>query len=261
MFVAGFTRLEFPGLESAGGSDVFVKSFDSDGNERFTVQFGSFRDDVATALAIGSDGSVFVGGSAEGAMPGNQHAGTRDGFVAKITPVGALDFVFQFGTQRNDAIVRLVTDGVENVYGVGVTQGLFGMTSAGGDDIFIIQFDENGITKRLEQFGTDAFDTAEGLALDANGQLYLTGFTRGSIVNTTTGGTSSGNAGSNDVFMMVLDSNLQVIRSEQFGTLESENGRAIAVTDSGTIYIVGGTEGVFPGNSGFVGLYAFFADF
>jgi hypothetical protein len=256
IFVAGFTRLELPGQESAGGSDVFVKSFDSNGNERFTVQFGSFRDDVATALAVGSDGSLFVGGSAEGAMPGNQHAGTRDGFVAKITPVGVLDFVFQFGTQRNDAIVRLVTDGVENVYGVGVTQGLFGMTSAGGDDIFVIQFDENGITKRLEQFGTDAFDTAEGMAIDANGQLYLTGFTRGTLASA-----SAGNAGSNDVFMMVLDGNLQAIRSEQFGTLESENGRAIAVTDSGTVYIVGGTEGIFPNNTGVGGRDAFFAVF
>ncbi|MEM6431303.1 MAG: hypothetical protein AAF708_18845, partial [Deinococcota bacterium] len=186
-------------------------------------------------------------------------AGTRDGFIAKITPVGVLDFVFQFGTQRNDAIVRLVTDGVENVYGVGVTQGLFGMTSAGGDDVFVIQFDENGITKRLEQFGTDAFDTAEGMALDTNGQLYLTGFTQGSLTDAT--GASFGNAGSNDVFMMVLDANLQPVRNEQFGTLESENGRAIAVTDSGTVYIVGGTEGIFPDNTGVGGRDAFFAAF
>lgn len=252
VYVAGFTRLALPGQQSAGGSDVYVKSFDNQGNERWTVQFGSPRDDIASTLALLADGSLFVGGSAEGAMPGNQHNGNRDGFIAKITPAGSLDFAFQFGTQRNDAITRLESDGVDNVYGVGVTQGLFGMNSAGSDDIFVIHFNANGITQSLEQLGTERFDAAEGFALGSDGQLYITGFTQGSF-------TAEGNAGGNDVFLLVLDSNLQQVRAEQFGTSENESARAIAVSDDGTLYIVGGTEGVLPNNVGVGNRDAFLA--
>ena len=243
VYVAGFTRLALPGQTSAGGSDIYVKSFDSQGGERWTVQFGSSRDDIASSLTLLDDGHIFVGGSAEGAMPGNQHSGNRDGFVAKITPAGGLDFVFQFGTQRNDAITGLASDGGENIYALGVTQGLFGMTSAGNDDIFVINFNANGVTQVLEQFGTDRFDAAEGFALGNDGQLYLTGFTQGSF-------TIDGNAGGNDVFLLVLNDNLQRVRSEQLGTLENESARAVAVDASGTVYVVGGTEGVLSNNVG-----------
>jgi hypothetical protein len=243
VYVAGFTRLALPGQESSGGSDIYVKSFDNQGNERWTVQFGSSRDDIASSLTLLDDGSIFVGGSAEGAMPGNQHSGNRDGFVAKITPAGGVDFVFQFGTQRNDAITGLASDGGENVYALGVTQGLFGMNSAGSDDIFVIHFNANGVTQVLEQLGTDRFDAAEGFTLGSDGQLYLTGFTQGSF-------TMDGNAGGNDVFLLVLNSNLQQVRSEQLGTLENESARSVAVSANGTIYIVGGTECVLPDNVG-----------
>lgn len=243
VYVAGFTRLALPGQQSAGGSDIYVKSFDNQGNERWTVQFGSSRDDIASSLTLLDDGSIFVGGSAEGAMPGNQHSGNRDGFIAKLTPAGGLDFIFQFGTQRNDAITGLASDGGDNVYALGVTQGLFGMNSAGSDDVFVIHFNANGVTQVLEQFGTDRFDAAEGFALGSDGQLYLTGFTQGSF-------TMDGNAGGNDVFLLVLDSNLQRVRTEQLGTLDNESARSVAVSDNGTIYVVGGTEGVLPDNVG-----------
>ena len=243
VYVAGFTRLALPGQESAGGSDIYVKSFDNQGVERWTVQFGSSRDDIASSLALLDDGHVFVGGSAEGAMPGNQHSGNRDGFIAKITPAGGVDFIFQFGTQRNDALTGLASDGGENVYALGVTQGLFGMNSAGSDDIFVIHFNANGVTQVLEQLGTDRFDAAEGFALGSDGQLYLTGFTQGSF-------TMDGNAGGNDVFLLVLAGNLQRVRSEQLGTLENESARSVAVSADGTIYVVGGTEGVLPDNVG-----------
>jgi hypothetical protein len=59
-----------------------------------------------------------------------------------------------------------------------------------------------------------------------------------------------GNAGGNDVFLLVLNSNLQQVRSEQLGTLENESARSVAVSANGTIYIVGGTEGVLPDNVG-----------
>jgi hypothetical protein len=252
VYVAGFTRLALAGQESAGGSDVYVKSFDSQGNERWTVQFGSSRDDIASALTVLADGSLFVGGSAEGAMPSNQHSGNRDGFVAKITPAGGVDFIFQFGTQRNDALTRLESDGLDNIYGVGVTQGLFGMNNAGSDDVFVIHFNANGITQTLEQLGTDRFDAAEGFALGSDGQLYLTGFTQGSF-------TTSGNAGGNDVFLLVLNSNLQQVRVEQFGTLENESARAVAVDANGTVYVVGGTEGVLADNVGVGNRDAFLA--
>jgi hypothetical protein len=44
------------------------------------------------------------------------------------------------------------------IYMVGVTMGDFGEMSSGGADIFVSQFDDTGVAKQTQQFGTNGYD-------------------------------------------------------------------------------------------------------
>jgi hypothetical protein len=75
-----------PGQTSAGGLDAFVRLYGHDGDELWTLQFGTSADERASSSpALDGDGGVYLGGAIEfGAFPGYTNAGGRDAWVAKI---------------------------------------------------------------------------------------------------------------------------------------------------------------------------------
>jgi hypothetical protein len=75
-----------PGQTSAGGLDSFVREYSHNGDELWTVQFGTSADDRASsAPAVDESDDVYLGGAIEfGAFPGFTNAGGRDAFVVKI---------------------------------------------------------------------------------------------------------------------------------------------------------------------------------
>ena len=61
VYVAGQTRGALPGQTGAGGDDAFVRKYDADGNEVWTLQFGSSENDIAGAISVDSTGVYVVG--------------------------------------------------------------------------------------------------------------------------------------------------------------------------------------------------------
>jgi hypothetical protein len=53
-------------LTSAGGSDIFVASFDASGQHRWSKRFGAGEDQHVSALAVSPEGLVAIAGSLEG---------------------------------------------------------------------------------------------------------------------------------------------------------------------------------------------------
>ena len=88
LYVLGTTRLSLPGQSNmdpvAGGSDVFIRKFDSDGNEVWTNQFGTQKGDAVAGVVVDGVGSLYVVGSTEGAFTGQTNSGSYDTFVLKM---------------------------------------------------------------------------------------------------------------------------------------------------------------------------------
>ena len=81
----------------------------------------------------------------------------------------------------------------------GNTQGnLDGNANAGGFDSFIVKYDGAGIKQWTREFGTTTDDSATGIATDAQGNVYVTGFTGGGLDGNT-------NAGGFDLFVVKYD--------------------------------------------------------
>src|SRR3954469_6768082 len=75
IFVAGTTAGAVGDRSNAGGIDVFVRAYSTDGRLRWSRQFGTAADDVATAIGAGE-------------LPGLTVAGWTDGDLAGSTPAG-----------------------------------------------------------------------------------------------------------------------------------------------------------------------------
>jgi hypothetical protein len=80
-YVVGSTEQNLPGQRSAGGSDVFVRQYDADGDEVWTRQFGTEERDLAYAVAVDAAGPRIVG-STRGALSGQPSAGDRDAYLS-----------------------------------------------------------------------------------------------------------------------------------------------------------------------------------
>ena len=101
-------------------------------------------------------------------------------------------------------------DGLGNVYISGYTYGSLGGPNAGSDDAFVSKYDAAGTLQWTRQLGTSAIDRSYGVSADGLGNVYISGYTSGSL-----GGP---NAGGNDAFVSKYDAAGTLQWTRQLGT-------------------------------------------
>lgn len=109
--------------------------------------------------------------------------GEKDGFIAKFNPDGLLIWATFFGKENIDLISGIDIHG-DNLYIVGetysenmVTQGVFQTQLLGSSDGFVAKLSLDGSLIWCTYFGGPRFDSANGLVLDENGDIYFYGKT------------------------------------------------------------------------------------
>jgi len=135
-YVVGETSGAFPGLNTWGARDAFLRSLRTNGRGLWTRQFGTADDDFATTLAIDAADRLYIGGGTKWAYP------KGDGFVHKHRPDGNLAWTRRIGRKAAlDLVTGVSVDRRGNVYVVGDTGGtLSGQQSQGGNDAFIRKY-------------------------------------------------------------------------------------------------------------------------
>jgi hypothetical protein len=83
IFVTGSTEVALEDNVNAGGVDVFIYQFNSDGSKKSIKQWGSDANDGGVSLAVGNDGSIYVAGETMGNLDGNTNVGLDDNFLTK----------------------------------------------------------------------------------------------------------------------------------------------------------------------------------
>jgi hypothetical protein len=92
------------------------------------------------------------------------------------------------------------------------------------------------------QLGTAGKDQGRGIAVDAGGNIYVTGYTGGEL-------DGNKNAGDEDLFLVKYDPSGIKQWTRQLGTASYDAGTAVAVDNRGNIYATGYTEGGLDGNT------------
>ena len=145
--------------------------------------------------------------------------------------------------ETNDYANGVATDSSGNVYVTGGTKGgLDGNTSAGDTDLFVVKYNSSGTKQWTKQLGSSGRDSANGIAIDSSGNVYVTGVTFGGLDWNTS-------AGANDLFLVKYNSNGTKQWTEQLGTASSDAANAVATDSSGNVYVAGATYGGLDGNS------------
>ncbi|MBW6454623.1 MAG: SBBP repeat-containing protein [Trueperaceae bacterium] len=173
-----------------GGTDAFVRRYDTYGNLVWTRQFGTAEDDRAWGVAVDPTGNmVVIAGSTSGGLWGS-NLGGNDAFLRTYDLNGNLEWTRQFGSLHDDLATDVALDAAGNVVVVGDTEGsLGGSANSGMSDGYVRKYDRYGYLLWKRQFGTSADDCIQGVAVDASRNVLAAGFTAGSLVGANAGGT------------------------------------------------------------------------
>lgn len=242
-YICGYTYGGLDGNTNLGGTDAFIIKYDPNGNKKWTRQFGTPDMDRANGIAVDGSGNVYAAGSTYAAMDGNVYYGNWDAFVVKYDPSGTRLWTRQLGTSGRDEAWCMAVDGAGNIYVAGTTDGsLDENINMGATDGFIAKYSPDGTKLWTREFGTLYTDTINGIAADANGNAYVTGYT---------GGGMDGNVkvGIFDLFLVKYDSAGNKIWTKQKGTANNFTyANAVATDNSGNIYLTGSAS-VIDGNA------------
>jgi len=158
----------------------------------------------------------------------------------------------------------IAIDNNGNVYSTGIFQGttdfdpsigVFNLTSNGSADVFISKFDPNGNFLWAKSIGGSTFDSGKGIAVDASGNAYITGYFSDVTVDFDPGaGTfNMNNSGGQDIYILKLDVNGNFVWAKQFSNANCcEEANGITLDGSNNIYITGSFSGTmdFDPNAG-----------
>ena len=140
-------------LTSVGGRDIFVVKFDGSGSALWARAAGGTSDDVGTAIAVDAAGNSYVTGLYEDTMTFGSFsltsAGDSDVFAAKYDPGGNVLWVRSAGGLESDRGIGIGVDAAGNSVVTGYYQSTatfdpFMLTSAGGQDIFVAEYNTCG---------------------------------------------------------------------------------------------------------------------
>jgi hypothetical protein len=242
---------------------------------RYSSLIGGSGSDVVTAVKIDAAGKVYVTGYMSNATdvtaPGNAFqtaaSGGADIFVAKIDPAAtgpaSLLYLTFIGGSGNDIPNAMALDALGNVYLTGSTRSinfpLGGSTPSanlntvsdgsitGVSDAFILKLQPAIAGLDAVQYSTflggKDEDAGTGIDVDAQGNVYVTGYTRSEDFQLTSSAYQSVRWGNQDAFVVKMNtsSGSPLLYSSYLGGEVTDVGRSILVAPSGLVYIAANT--------------------
>jgi len=236
VYMVGYTDKALPGQTDLGGIDAYIRKYDDLGNDLWTRQFGTDRDEHAWGVAVDGAGNVYVAGDTKGAFPDQINLGGYDSFLRKYDSSGKELWTIQFGGADQNQPKDIAVDSTGGIYISGEREGggAFGFHNA-----FISKYDSSGTELWTHQFGTGEADFITAVAIDILDNVYVTGSTFGSFPEQT-------NLGDLDAFLRKYDSWGNEMWTHQFGTEATDQTYGVAVGPTGSVYVVGNTMGTLP---------------
>jgi len=242
VYVAGCVVGALPGQSAVGNDDAFVRVYAADGTVTWTRQFGSSALDCVSGVSVGADGSVYVVGYTDGALPGQTLVGMRDAFVRAYTADGTERWTRQFGTSITTRASAVVVN-ASGVYVAGDAYGaLPGQTAINVADAYLRKYGADGTELWTRQFGSMGTDVGYAVGADASGLVYVFGNTDGALPGQTS-------LGAIDGFARTYAADGTAISTWQLGTPNADYAVAGAVAAAGAAYLGGYTYGTLPGQT------------
>lgn len=237
-YVAGESEGGMDGQSPLGGRDLFLSAFSANGARLWSRVWGSSTNDYALGAAADASGFVYVVGYTLGSFDGEVNPGGEEALLTKYGIDGRRQWTRLWGSGSTEHAhgVALAVDGA--IYVAGHTSGAFdGATNAGGADVFLSRFTVDGNREWSRIWGSSKSDYVNGLAVDGDGNIYVTGYAYGAFDGQTT-------MGGCDAFLSRFDSAGNREWSRLWGSASNDVAVGVAIA-GGSIYVAGYTGGRF----------------
>lgn len=251
IFDGTFYRLGTDTLANSndGTQDIFVAKFDSSGNPIWAKSSGGIYDDYSNSVAVDTMGNCYITGRYRNSSISFDsitltNTGFDNFFIAKFNPQGLTQWAKNSVGSSVQMGVSTGTDEIGNVYVTGsfssptITFGSYSLnlTGALNYDIFLVKYDTNGNVLWAKSAGGTSNDFAYCIAVDKNGDSYISGTFMGNFVISST--TLSAFA-SKDVYIAKHDNNGNMMWAKGFGGNSIEECNGISVDKNGNLFTTG----------------------
>ncbi|MFI5221371.1 MAG: PKD domain-containing protein [Bacteroidia bacterium] len=246
---------------SGGTRDAFIAKFISSGSLQWATYFGGNLEDDGFGIATDTNGNIFITGSTtsttgiatSSAYQTINGGGSIDGFIAKFSSSGSLQWSTYYGGSGFDGGDGITTDKIGNVLITGTTNSTTGIATigthqsslSGGGDAFITKFNSSGSRLWGSYYGGTNNDGGNGISTDSVGNVYITGSTNstsgiaslGSYQTLYSGGSTYG-----DAFIAEFSPSGSRVWSSYYGGSGDEIVTGIIATANGNAFITGYTN-------------------
>ncbi|HEX8484366.1 MAG TPA: hypothetical protein VF643_03170 [Sphingomonas sp.] len=213
--VAGTVTGNFDGASADG--DLVVTRFDAQGNEAFSSLVRSVGKQTATAVAVGADGMIYVGGKND----------SGDAVLARIDAAGKPVQQFRIKTAGTDEVKALA---------IGADGQLLALTGESGRAM-LRRIDKADLTKELASIDLGKAD-ARAIAIDADGAIAVVGAADDNMPGTQV----NSRAGGRDGFVARIDAALSSSKVTYLGSTGEDQADSVSFLGD-TLYIGGRTTG------------------
>ncbi len=229
----------------------------------WVLTWGGPENDRGSALAVDTDGRVYIAGSSTGSVdfdPNSEQeqdiiiCGHRDGFLACYDSVGKLIWVKTWESEGGISCCGIALDGEGNIFVAGHYLGTADLDpgqavslqpsydpSGWGMESFLSKFDLRGNFQWGLSWGATG---CKGIAVDKDGMLYVVGEFRGSVdFDPGPGNHMLHDVGDYDVYLSKFDNDGNHQWTWSWGGENDDAGRAVALDAEGYVYVTGNYGG------------------
>lgn len=220
--------------------------------------------DVGKCIKTDASGNTFVCGSFNGTIdfdPSStifnlsSYYGSQDFFIAKYGPTGSFIWAKGFGGLGGDDCPSLAVDAVGNVYVAGSffytvdfdpSPSVSNLVQQYGTNLFLAKYDPSGnfiwVKGILGNTTLSAF--SEGLNIDINGDVLLTGSYSGTIdIDPSASTVNLVSAGGLEIFVAKYNSAGNYLWGHRFGSTSADYSHSVSSDGAGNVYIAGEFNG------------------
>lgn len=256
-------------LTNSGAQDSFIAKYDTNGLVLWAARIGGIGQDNASSIAADTNGNSYVVGTSlsnpvsifnqDGSLFGTLSTTTSAIlFLVKYDTSGRVLWAARMTANNGDLANSVSVDSAGNVYVTGYyaanpisffDQG--GTTASrtltgGSNRVFVVKYDTNGTVQWAAQMVAASSNNAlaYGISSDSAGNTHITGsYSSASLSILNQGGGTAvtlANLGEADVFVAKYNTSGTVQWGARIGGTSTEQGNAIAVDSTGSVYVVGG---------------------
>ncbi|MFO0591560.1 MAG: SBBP repeat-containing protein [Polyangiaceae bacterium] len=250
-------KMDFGGgvFTTAGGTDIFLAVFDTDGVHQWSKSFGDAAAQAGKGVAFGPQGEVILAADNSGVVDVGSGAalttaGASDVVLASFDKNGATLWAKQMGNNVAQVANAVAVDEVGNVilgasFAGKINFGGGDLTSAGGNDIGLAKLTTGGMLLWGKRFGGTGADNARGVAVDTFGAVALAADFSGTV---DFGGGNLVSAGGTDIVVARYDGLGAHVWSHRAGDGGAQLATAAAADQTGVF-----ATGTFAGTVDFGG--------